>query len=638
MAPPTRRRPWRRATSATRYSSAWDSGVEECRRRNSSTSSAVWPSSKARRRLASWMRQVPDPAASRSARPASRVSTPGASPPGATTVRSPASRNRSGPSGSTASAASASPPGPSPSSQRSAASPAWARPPSTTATPRKAAASSIARTVASSSSGPLPPGSGHTIGPRQASTRASPPTPAAPGPDENLEEGAAAGGGGGEAAAGEGSGAVAGDEVVLDGEVGGAPGGGEVGPAPGAGGGQPGVGLGAQAERALAEGTADGQDPGLDEQVDQQGELLVGQVEVTGQAAEVADGHGAGTDQGQGLAVEPGADALGGDHGPGGGGGCPGRAVGDRVDRLGGRRPRPLREHQAAPQPKGGLPRHHQLAVGDGQQQAALQQPAGRLGVRVAGEAAVADPHHGDRPGRGHGLLQQPPGALVGLGRRPRHRRRVGQGRAHGPDEVRLAGPRRPGDAQVGQDALQLHGAHPDLGQLGHGRAEAAWPAERRPQRRRPGDGPVRAGQGDPQLGQGGQAGLQARRVEPGAGGLGQGGHGRGQADHRQQLGQPEGTQVEGAQGRGQRRRRARPAGQLRERRRRRRTAQVRPALEQPEQLGVGEAGKGGRVARYQSSSGTGARHRGLPPKRRARTTQNTGFPAAGPRSGWPGG
>ena len=143
--------------------------------------------------------------------------------------------------------------------------------------------------------------------------------------------------------------------MVLDGEVGGAPGGGEVGPAAGTGGRQPGVGLGAQAERALAEGAADGQDPGLDEQVDQQGELLVGQVEVTGQAAEVADGHGAGADQGQRLAVEPGADALGGDHGPGGGGGRPGRAVGDRVDGLDGRRPRPLREHQAAAQPEGGF-------------------------------------------------------------------------------------------------------------------------------------------------------------------------------------------------------------------------------------------------------------------------------------------
>src|SRR4029453_2206244 len=46
---------------------------------------------------------------------------------------------------------------------------------------RNAAASSIARTVASSSSRPLPAGSGHTIGPPQATTRTGPSTPGAPG-------------------------------------------------------------------------------------------------------------------------------------------------------------------------------------------------------------------------------------------------------------------------------------------------------------------------------------------------------------------------------------------------------------------------------------------------------------------------
>src|SRR5215211_2378044 len=103
---------------------------------------------------------------------------PRGQPAGATTVRSPASRNRSGPSGRASAAASARPAGPVPASNASAASPAWARSPTTTATPRKAAASRTARTVGSSSSGP-PAGSGQTIGCRQASSRPRPATPTA---------------------------------------------------------------------------------------------------------------------------------------------------------------------------------------------------------------------------------------------------------------------------------------------------------------------------------------------------------------------------------------------------------------------------------------------------------------------------
>ena len=212
--------------------------------------------------------------------------------------------------------------------------------------------SSTARTVASRSSGPPPAGSGHTIGCRQASSRASPPAAVAPGErGEELEQGAAPGRGGGEAAAGEGAGAVGGrrrlgpgvggHQVVFDGEVGGAPGGDQVGPAAGAGCREPGVGLGAQAERALTERAADGEDARLDQEVDQQGELLVGEVEVAREAAEVADGHGPGPDQRQGLPVEAGADALGGDHGPGGGGGRSRGAVGERVEGLGRGRLRP---------------------------------------------------------------------------------------------------------------------------------------------------------------------------------------------------------------------------------------------------------------------------------------------------------
>ena len=155
---------------------------------------------------------------------------------------------------------------------------------------------------------------------------------------EELEQGAAPGRCGGEAAAGEGAGAVGGgrrlgpgvggDQVVFDGEVGRAPGGDQVDPAAGTGRREPGVGLRAQAEGALAERPPDGEDARLDQEVDQQGELLVGEVEIAGEAAEVADGHGPGPDQRQGLPVEAGADALGGDHGPGGGGRRPRGAVG----------------------------------------------------------------------------------------------------------------------------------------------------------------------------------------------------------------------------------------------------------------------------------------------------------------------
>src|SRR4029450_9073831 len=56
-----------------------------------------------------------------SARPASRVSTLGASPPGATTVRSPASRNRSGPSGTASAASPARAGGPAPAGTRARA-------------------------------------------------------------------------------------------------------------------------------------------------------------------------------------------------------------------------------------------------------------------------------------------------------------------------------------------------------------------------------------------------------------------------------------------------------------------------------------------------------------------------------------
>ena len=49
-----------------------------------------------------------------------------------------------------------------------------------------------------------------------------------------------------------------------------------------------------------------------------------------------------------------------------------------------------------------------------------------------------------------------------------------------------------------------------------------------------------------------GQAGLKAPGIQPRPGRRGQAGHGRRQADHRQQLGQAERAQVEGAQGSGQ--------------------------------------------------------------------------------------
>ena len=137
-------------------------------------------------------------------------------------------------------------------------------------------------------------------------------------------------------------------------------------------------------------------------------------------------------------------------------------------------------------------------------------------------------------------------------------------------------------------------------------RAQAAGPAERRPQPGRARDGAVRAGQGDAQLGQGGQAGLQAPPVEPGPGRRRQLLDGRRQAEHRQQLGQAEGAPVEGTQGGGQRRGRARPAGQLGERGRRGQAPEVGPALEQALQLGVGEAGKGGRITRQRVLLGMG--------------------------------
>ena len=79
----------------------------------------------------------------------------------------------------------------------------------------------------------------------------------------------------------------------------------------------------------------------------------------------------------------------------------------------------------------------------------------------------------------------------------------------------------------------------------------------------------------------------------------------RSRYQHRQQFGQPQGPQVEGAQGSGQRRRQACPAGQL-ERRRSGRAQQIRPALEQAPQFGVGEAGQCGRVTRQRSLLRTG--------------------------------
>jgi hypothetical protein len=419
----------------------------------------------------------------------------------------------------------------------------------------------------------------------------------------------------------------AGGQVVLQGQVGGAPGGGQVGPAGGPGPGQPGVRLRAQAERALAERPADRQHAGLHQQVDQQRQLVVGQVQLAGQAAQVADGDRAGADQRQRLAVQPGADALGGDHRAGGGRGGERQPVGHRVERLGGRRRRPLGEDQAAAERQRGLPGDHELVVGDRQQQAAREQPARRLGVRVAGEAAVADPHDGDRAGRGEGLVEQP--AHVGAGRlqRPRDHLRVGEGGAHGPDQRRLAGgpagaggglaPGRAAgrlaargrrDAEVGQDALELLGADPDLGQLGHWRPETAGPAERRRQPRRPGDDAVAARQGDAERGQGTQAGPQAAPVQTGAGRLGQRVHGGRQADDRQQLGEPQRAQVEGAQGGRQRGRAAGTAGELGERRRRGAGEQVGAAFQQADEVGVGERREGGGVA-----------GQGVPPPKRAR-------------------
>ncbi|HEV8373259.1 MAG TPA: hypothetical protein VGR68_08635 [Actinomycetota bacterium] len=341
---------------------------------------------------------------------------------------------------------------------------------------------------------------------------------------QGLEQAAAAGGGHGQPADGQRTAAVGArlaGQMVLDGQVGAAPGDGQVGPAARPRPGEPGVRLRPQAERALTERTADREHAGLHQQVDQQRELLAGQVELAGQEAQVANGHRPGPDQRKRPAVQTGADPLGGDDRPGRSGRRPVLPVSDRIERFHRRRRRPVREDQAAAEPERGLPGDHQLAVGDRQQQAVVEQPGGRLGVRVAGEAAVADPHHGDRAGGGEGLLQQPHRCVAGAGERPRHHLRVGEGGAHRPDQRGLArtaallwplpglpGPRGVrGGAEVGGDAGELLGAHPDLGQLGHGRAETAGTAERRRQTGRPGDGAVATGQGDAQLGKGVEAG-----------------------------------------------------------------------------------------------------------------------------------
>jgi len=161
---------------------------------------------------------------------------------------------------------------------------------------------------------------------------------------------------------------------------------------------------------------------------------------------------------------------------------------------------------------------------------------------------------------------------------------------------------------------VELLGAHPDLGQLGHGRAKASRTAERRRQPRRPGDGAVAARQGDAELGEGIQAGPEASGVETRAGRPAQRVHGGRQADGRQQLGQPQRAKVEAAQRCCQRGGAAGAAGKLGERRRGRAGEQVGTAFQQVDEVGVGERREGGGVAGQGRSSSEARRGPGAGP------------------------
>jgi hypothetical protein len=126
----------------------------------------------------------------------------------------------------------------------------------------------------------------------------------------------------------------------------------------------------------------------------------------------------------------------------------------------------PVREHAPAAQAQDGLVGDHELVVRHRQQQPPFQQPARGGGVRIAGEAAVADAHDRDRAGRLQRLVEQAPGGLVGLTQHSADHRGVGQGAGHSRDQLRLG--RGTVDAQVPGHGVELVSRDPDLGQLGH--------------------------------------------------------------------------------------------------------------------------------------------------------------------------
>ncbi len=253
----------------------------------------------------------------------------------------------------------------------------------------------------------------------------------------------------------------------------------------------------------------------------------------------------------------------------------------------------------------------------------------------MAGEAAVAHAHDSDRAGRGERLVEQAPGGLVGLGQDPGHHRRVGEPGAHGRGQLRLAGAGRDLEVKEPGDAVELLGGDRDLGELRDGRTERPGVAERGAEATRPGDGAVRAGDGEPEPGKGGQALAHALAVESGPGGLGQHGRGGRQADHGEQLGKLQGPAVEQAQGGGQRRWAAGAAGQLRERRGRGRGEQVGPALEQPCKLRIAEHRQRRGVAGHAiASSWFGIEPVSLGAARRSSVPQSRVSPASGMRWG----
>ena len=153
---------WRRATSATRYSSAWGSGVEEPAQE---LQHPLGRGALVERAPQAGVVDAPGPTRPPPGRPARPA---GSRPRARARPAPPPSGPRPAGTGPARRVAPPPPPRPALAPRSRRATPPWpARPgprsPSTTATPRKAAASSTALTVASRSSGP-PAGSGHTIG------------------------------------------------------------------------------------------------------------------------------------------------------------------------------------------------------------------------------------------------------------------------------------------------------------------------------------------------------------------------------------------------------------------------------------------------------------------------------------------